>query len=142
MRVGIRCFEVVSLVKEILGFPFGFRRGCIILYGVKVNRKQKILIELRKGRKMATKKSKKKSKKVAAKKQVKKQTKKSEKKKDSFGSVIGSRNAAINLCLSKKPKKMSQLVKEAKVPGTYYCHCNSLVQSGILVKSKDGFALK
>ena len=53
----------------------------------------------------------------------------------------GSDAAKINAALGKKPKKMNQLVSEAKVSGTHYQHLNHLVESGGVVKSEKGLAL-
>ncbi len=83
---------------------------------------------------------------MAKKKSKKKQVKKTEKKvaekktveRDKFGSVVGSKNAQINACLSKTtPKSMHRLVKQAKLSGTYYDHLNFLVKQKLVVKSKD-----
>jgi hypothetical protein len=82
-------------------------------------------------------------KKVKAKKDAKKQTKRIAEKVDldKFGSKKGSTNAKINACLSKKPKKMSQLVKEAKISGTCYTHLSSLIKDRVVKKSDKGYAL-
>ena len=89
---------------------------------------------------------------MATKKSKKKVAKKTEKKitaveHDKFGSVVGSKNAAINACLSKTPKSMHRLVTQAKLSGTFYDHSNLLVERKLVVKSKDDkgktqFALK
>jgi len=47
----------------------------------------------------------------------------------------------INLVLSKKPKKMSQLVKEAKAVGTYYGHLSKLIEAGHVKKIDKGYSL-
>lgn len=86
-----------------------------------------------------TKKSKKAEKKTAEKKEAVER--------DKFGSPVGSKNAQINACLSKTPKSMHRLVKQAKLSGTFYDWCNLLVKRKLIVKSKDDkgkiqFALK
>lgn len=82
-------------------------------------------------------------KKVEAKKSAKKTAKRIAEKVDldKFGSRKGSAYAKINTVLSKKPKKMSQLVKEAKVSGTYYEHLNKLIKDRVAKKSDKGYAL-
>ena len=72
----------------------------------------------------------------------KKTTTKSDTALDAFGSRLGSNNAKINKCLSKKPKKMSQLIKEANLSGTYYEHAKSLIEKKFIIKSKEGYSLK
>lgn len=87
--------------------------------------------------------------KASAKKDVKdKETAKKQEKRiaekadiDKFGSRKGSNCAKINAVLSKKPKPMKQLVKEAKVSGTYYELLKSLVKEGHVKKSDKGYAL-
>ena len=76
----------------------------------------------------------------------KKVSKKTAKKKvsaetDKFGSRKGSNSAMINLVLSKKPKKMPQLVKEAKVASACYTHLGKLVEAGHVKLSDKGYAL-
>ena len=60
---------------------------------------------------------------------------------DKFGSRKGSNSAMINLVLSKKPKKMSQLVKEAKISGTCYSHLSKLIEAGHVKKIDKGYSL-
>lgn len=58
---------------------------------------------------------------------------------DQFGSRIGSKFHKVNLLLSKKPMKMSEVKK--KMGTTYYNHLNKLVKQGLVVKSEEGYAL-
>ena len=60
---------------------------------------------------------------------------------DKFGSRKGSNPAKINAVLSKKPKKMSQLIKEAKLSGTHYEHLSKLIEAGHAKKTEKGYAL-
>ena len=80
---------------------------------------------------------------VKAKKAATKQTKRIAEKVDldKFGSHKGSAYAKINAVISKKPKKMSQLVKESKISGTCYSHLKKLIDSGDVKKSDKGYAL-
>ena len=85
--------------------------------------------------KKATKKAKKTTKTTQKKKEAtKKET-------DKFGSRKGSSMAEINAALSKKPKKMADLVKDAGATGTYYEHLKKLIKAGHVKKSDKGFSL-
>ncbi len=77
------------------------------------------------------------------KKTTKKTTKKANaaKEKDNFGSVIGTKPATINKALSRKPMIMKELVKRAKLSGTYYDHLNSLIKRKFVKKTEKGFVL-
>ncbi len=88
---------------------------------------------------MSKKKTKKVSKKKARVETVKVKKTDVEKKVDSFGSRVGSKNATLNKCLSKKPKGMAQLVKEAKLSGTFYTHLNQLIDGKFIKKTEKGF---
>ena len=83
----------------------------------------------------------KKSKKKVAKKTVKKTAKKTVET-DKFGSRVGSNKARFNAVLSKKPKKMAELVKEAKLSGTFYEHVNTLIDAGHVEKTDKKYKLK
>lgn len=91
---------------------------------------------------------KKKEKKAAKEKKTKKKSTTTKKAKtagktgiDKFGSRIGSDTSKINASLSKKPKKMSQLMEDAGVEGTHYTHLNKLIKAGYVKKSDKGFVL-
>jgi chromatin remodeling complex protein RSC6 len=60
---------------------------------------------------------------------------------DKFGSREGSNNARINAVLSRKQKKMSELVQEAGISGTCYDHLKKLIADGKVVKGEKGFKL-
>ena len=98
--------------------------------------KEKKARRAKKEKSAAKKKSKKKA---AAKKTAKRVAEKVDL--DKFGSRKGSAASKINAALSKKPKKMSQLVKEARVSGTYYEHLNKLIEDRVVKKSDKGYAL-
>jgi hypothetical protein len=94
------------------------------------------------GKKVTAKKT---GKKVTAKKTGKKVTAKKTTKveKDKFGSRVGSSKALFNACLTRKLKTMRELVKEAKLTGTYYEHIKTLIKSGHVEKvDGKGFRLK
>ena len=83
-----------------------------------------------------------------AKPKTKKKTKKvvttaSKEKKDvdKFGARPGSIKAAINAVLTKKPKTMEQLLKDAKVANPQSGHLKNLIEAGHVKKSDKGFAL-
>lgn len=82
-------------------------------------------------------------KKVKAKKVAKKTAKRIAEKVDldKYGSKKGSTNAKVNAVLSRKPKKMSQLVKESKISGTCYSHLSNLIKDRVVKKSDKGYAL-
>jgi len=90
-------------------------------------------------RKTAKKKPKKKTvtkkkRKVAKKKKTK--TKEEPKiEKDAFGSRLGSKQAALNKCLSNKPQSMKELITKAKIKITLYNHLNRLVEKGAVKKN-------
>ncbi len=58
---------------------------------------------------------------------------------DRFGSRLGSNKAKINAVLSKTPKTMTMLMKEAGVPSAYYQHLNRLIEKGFVEKTGKGF---
>lgn len=60
---------------------------------------------------------------------------------DKFGTRLGTKQAAINAILSKKPKKMKQIMEEAGMEESFYNYCNALVKEGYVVKTDDGYAL-
>ena len=60
---------------------------------------------------------------------------------DRFGSCIGSKFAAANAVLTHTPKKMKQIVEEAKLPDTVYNHLNALVKAGTVEKTDAGYKL-
>jgi hypothetical protein len=61
---------------------------------------------------------------------------------DKFGSRLGSDAAKANAVLTKKPKKMAEIVKEGDLNGTVYQHLNALASKGLIKKTKEGYALK
>jgi len=60
---------------------------------------------------------------------------------DRFGSRIGSLYAKANAVLSKSPKKMSVIMKEAGLEKTCYVHMNKMVTEGKIGKSEEGYFL-
>lgn len=82
----------------------------------------------------------KKSKKNVAKKSLKRKEKKTIET-DKFGNRVGSNRAKFNAVLSKKPKKMAELVKEAKLSGTFYEHVNTLIDAGHVEKTDKKYKL-
>lgn len=60
---------------------------------------------------------------------------------DALGTRLGTNFAKANSVLSKKPKKMSDIVKEAGLSDTCYNHMNRLVKEGKVKKSDAGYAL-
>ncbi len=95
-------------------------------------------IEKRTGKKAVKKTAKKKVSKKSDKKVAKK---KSSKEVDKFGSRKGTIQAQINSVLTKKPKTMDQLLKDAKVKNPQSGHLNNLIQDGWVTKGEKGFAL-
>lgn len=55
--------------------------------------------------------------------------------------MAGERERQVLAVLKTKPKKMAQIVKEAKLTDTCYNLLNKLAKDGAVVKSKDGYAL-
>lgn len=100
-------------------------------------RKAEKKVKTAKKEKAAAKKKTKKTK--AAKKQEKRIAEKIDA--DKFGSRKGSNTSKINAVLSKKPKKMSQIIKEAKLSGTHYEHLAKLIEAGHAKKTDKGYAL-
>jgi hypothetical protein len=62
-------------------------------------------------------------------------------KRDRFGSRLGSKQAAVNAVLTETPKKMKEIMQEAGVDATYYNHLGKLAMQGLVVRTKEGFAL-
>ena len=87
-------------------------------------------------------KSKKKTKKVAKKVEKKKKVEGKKVEVDSFGNREGSIKAKINAVLTKTPKTMEQLLKDAKVDNQQNGHLKNLIDEGFVVKSDKGYALK
>jgi len=58
---------------------------------------------------------------------------------DKFGSRLGSNKAKINAVLSKEPKSMKTLLKEAGLSNTQYGHLKSLIEKGFVEKTDKGF---
>lgn len=83
------------------------------------------------------------AKKVVAKKQAKKAVAVAKEKKgvSKFGSRSGTIKASIDSVLTKKPKTMEQLLKDAKVDNQQNGHLKNLIEAGYVVKSDKGFAL-
>ncbi len=91
-----------------------------------------------------TKKVSKKTAKKVSKKTAKKTSKKTESKpvvRDKFGSKKGSSPSKINAAITRKPKLMAQLVKDAGVSCTYYEHVKKLIADGHVEKTDKGFRL-
>jgi SNF2 family DNA or RNA helicase len=61
---------------------------------------------------------------------------------DRFGSRVGTDLAKVNAVLSKTPKKMAEIVKEAKIKGTCYNHLKKLAEAGFVVATDEGFKVK
>jgi len=89
--------------------------------------------------------TKKTAKKAKAKKTTKKAVAASDKKKkpgiDKFGGRTGTIKAKINAVLTKKPKTMQQLLKDAKVENQQSGHLKNLIEEGYVVKIGKGYAL-
>ncbi len=60
---------------------------------------------------------------------------------DKFGSRKGTIKAAINSVLTKKPKTMEYLLKEAKVSNQQSGHLKNLIDDGYVVKTDKGYHL-
>lgn len=63
---------------------------------------------------------------------------------DGFGSRIGSNTAKFNATVpapGKKALKMSEMVEKAGLQGTFYTHAASLIESGLVKKTDDGYTL-
>jgi len=94
-------------------------------------------VETPKKKKKEKKSAKKSDKKKSAKKTDKKTSAKDKKGMDSFGSRIGTNNAVINKCISKKPKNMKEIVEQAGLSGSFYNHLNKLAEKGLIKKNDD-----
>ncbi len=74
----------------------------------------------------------------------KEKTEKKERKvieKDKFGSRVGSIQAAINAVLTRKPKTMEQLQKDADVANQQNGHLKNLIEAGFAEKGDKGYSL-
>ena len=82
-------------------------------------------------------------KKDKSKKQAKKAVAASKEKKniDKFGSREGTIQAKINIVLTKKPKTMEMILKDAKIGNQQSGHLRNLIEAGYVIKSDKGFAL-
>lgn len=60
---------------------------------------------------------------------------------DKFGFPEGSFAARVNAVLTRKFKKMKQIVEEAGLTNTAYDHLNKLVKKGIVERSDEGYRL-
>lgn len=67
--------------------------------------------------------------------------KKAPKEKDAFGNYADSDIAKLNACITKTPKSMQQLIKEAGLKGAYYNHINDLITKGFVKKVEKNYIL-
>ncbi len=77
-----------------------------------------------------------------AKKQPKKET--APRERDKYRAIIGPSNHLVSKVLSKKPKKMAEIIKETGLTPKQvrYAWLNELVAKKIAVKTDEGFRLK
>lgn len=61
---------------------------------------------------------------------------------DRFGARIGTKLAAFNACITRKPKSMAELLAEAGLEKTVYNHANRLIAEGLVAKTDKGYRLK
>ena len=115
------------------------KRDQVVKDAAKRETKRKSEKKVKSAKKEKTSAKKKSKKKAVAKKQTKRIAEKVDL--DKYGSRKGSATSKINAVLSKKPKKMVQLVKEAKISGTHYEHLNRLIKDRVVKKSDKGYAL-
>lgn len=60
---------------------------------------------------------------------------------DRFGTRLGTKFAAANATLTKKPKTMREIIDEAGLTETCYNHLNRLVRAKLIRRTKEGYSL-